>query len=45
MPDFPLLDIGLTREKSFAVAERLAGLKIPFAFITGHGSDKVPAHM
>jgi DNA-binding response OmpR family regulator len=38
-----LLDIGLTREKSFAVSERLAELKIPFAFVTGYGEDKVPA--
>jgi len=43
-PDFALLDIGLAREKSFAVAERLDALKIPFAFVTGYGSDaSVPA--
>jgi CheY-like chemotaxis protein len=42
-PDFALLDVGLIHEKSFAVAERLAGLKIPFAFVTGYGGDKVPA--
>jgi CheY-like chemotaxis protein len=42
-PDFALLDIGLTREKTFAVAERLVGLKIPFAFVTGYNEDKVPA--
>jgi len=41
-PDFALLDVGLIREKSFAVAERLAGLKIPFAFVTGYGEDKIP---
>ena len=41
-PDFALLDVGLVREKSFAVAERLAGLKIPFAFVTGYGEDKIP---
>jgi len=29
-PDFALLDVGLIREKSFAVAERLDALKIPF---------------
>jgi CheY-like chemotaxis protein len=35
-PDFALLDIGLIREKSFAVAERLDALKIPFVFVTGY---------
>src|SRR5947207_4773170 len=38
-PDFALLDVGLVREKSFAIAERLAELKIPFVFITGYGRD------
>jgi CheY-like chemotaxis protein len=38
-PDFALLDVGLLREKSFAVAERLAALQIPFGFVTGYGSD------
>jgi CheY-like chemotaxis protein len=38
-PDFALLDIGLVREKSFAVAERLDVLEIPFAFVTGYGAD------
>ena len=38
-PDFALLDVGLVREKSFAIAERLAALKIPFVFITGYGAD------
>ena len=37
-PDFALLDVGLVREKSFAVAERLETLGIPFAFITGYGA-------
>jgi DNA-binding LytR/AlgR family response regulator len=36
-PDFALLDVGLVREKSFAVAERLDALKIPFVFVTGYG--------
>ena len=40
-PDFALLDIGLLREKSFAVAERLEALRIPFAFISGYGADAV----
>ena len=38
-PEFALLDVGLIREKSFAVAERLEALKIPFAFVTGYGAD------
>ncbi len=42
-PDFALLDVGLARGKSFDVADRLAALKIPFAFVTGYGGDKVDA--
>jgi len=43
-PDFALLDVSLIREKSFAVAERLDGLKIPYAFVTGYGVDtRLPA--
>jgi DNA-binding NtrC family response regulator len=41
-PDFALLDVGLVREKSFAIAERLNAMKIPFAFVTGYGADRVP---
>src|SRR5215831_6712575 len=43
LPDFALLDVGLAREKSFKVAERLEVLKIPYAFVTGYGSDRVDA--
>ena len=39
-PDFALLDVGLSEDKSFAVANRLAALKIPFAFVTGYSGDK-----
>ncbi|MDO9561716.1 MAG: response regulator [Bradyrhizobium sp.] len=43
-PDFALLDVGLVREKSFAIAERLNELKIPFIFVTGYGVDvRLPA--
>jgi CheY-like chemotaxis protein len=43
-PDFALLDVGLISEKSFAIAERLAALKISFAFVTGYGADvRLPA--
>ena len=38
-PDFALLDVSLIREKSFAIAERLEALQIPFAFVTGYGAD------
>jgi DNA-binding NtrC family response regulator len=39
-PDFALLDVGLSEDKSFAVANRLVALKVPFAFMTGYSSDK-----
>ncbi|MBW7964034.1 response regulator [Bradyrhizobium sp. BR 10261] len=43
-PDFALLDVELIREKSFAIAERLAALEIPFAFVTGYGAEtSIPA--
>jgi CheY-like chemotaxis protein len=43
-PDFALLDVSLIREKSFAIAERLDALKIPYIFVTGYGADAgVPA--
>jgi CheY-like chemotaxis protein len=42
VPDFALLDVGLVREQSFEVAEKLAELNVPFAFATGYGADRVP---
>ncbi|WP_187437218.1 response regulator [Bradyrhizobium rifense] len=43
-PDFALLDVELIREKSFAIAERLVALKIPFVFVTGYGAEtSIPA--
>jgi CheY-like chemotaxis protein len=39
VPDFALLDVGLVREKSFAIAERLEALSIAFVFVTGYGAD------
>jgi CheY-like chemotaxis protein len=43
-PNFALLDVGLVREKSFAIAERLDALNIPFVFVTGYGADvRLPA--
>jgi CheY-like chemotaxis protein len=45
-PEFALLDVGLVREKSFAVAERLQALKIPFIFVTGYGAEiRLPASL
>ena len=38
VPDFALLDVGLIRENSFAIAEKLAALDIPFVFVTGYGA-------
>ncbi len=38
-PDFALLDVELVREKSFAIAERLVALKIPFVFVTGYRAE------
>jgi CheY-like chemotaxis protein len=43
-PDFAMLDVGLIREKTFAIAERLDALKIPYVFVTGYGADvRLPA--
>jgi DNA-binding NtrC family response regulator len=39
VPEFALLDIGLVQEKSFAIAERLEALGVPFAFVSGYGAD------
>ena len=42
-PDFALLDVGLVYEKSYAVAERLQALNVPFVFVTGYSSEvKLP---
>jgi len=38
-PAFAVLDVALVREKSFAVAEWLDRLQIPFVFVTGYGRD------
>jgi len=43
-PDFAFLDVSLIHENSFAIAERLDALKIPYVFVTGYGADaKIPA--
>jgi CheY-like chemotaxis protein len=45
-PDFALLDVELVRETSFAIAERLASLKIPFVFVTGYGVEvRIPREL
>ena len=38
-----ILDVNLGGEKTYAVADILAGRKIPFAFVTGYGPDTVVA--
>lgn len=39
--DFALLDVNLAGEKSFPIADVLAGRGIPFAFVTGYGQRGV----
>lgn len=42
-PDFAFLDVELMGERSFAIAERLDALAIPFVFVTGYGAEvRVP---
>jgi two-component SAPR family response regulator len=45
-PDFALLDVELIRETSFAIAERLIALKVPFVFVTGYGAEaRIPPEL
>jgi DNA-binding NtrC family response regulator len=45
-PNFALLDVELVREKSFAIAEHLIALKIPFVFVTGYGAEvRIPPEL
>lgn len=45
-PDFALLDVELIRETSFAIAERLIELKVPFVFVTGYGAEaRIPSEL
>jgi hypothetical protein len=40
----PQRDVGAIRETSFAIAERLDALKIPFVFVTGYDAAvSIPA--
>jgi light-regulated signal transduction histidine kinase (bacteriophytochrome)/ActR/RegA family two-component response regulator len=39
-PDFALLDVNLGGETSFAVAEQLIALGVPFAFASGYGEQE-----
>lgn len=43
VPDFALLDVGLVRESSFEVADKLAALDVPFVFVTGYGGHRLDA--
>ncbi|WP_407116004.1 response regulator [Bradyrhizobium sp. LMG 9283] len=46
IPDFALLDVELIRETSFAIAERLMELKVPFVFVTGYGAEaRIPSEL
>jgi CheY-like chemotaxis protein len=38
-PDLALLDVNLGLESSFAVADRLKALGVPFVFATGYGKN------
>jgi light-regulated signal transduction histidine kinase (bacteriophytochrome)/CheY-like chemotaxis protein len=40
-PDIAILDVNLGLETSFAVADELAALGIPFMFATGYGEDSI----
>ena len=40
--DFGLLDINLTGERSYPVAEALSARRTPFLFISGYGDHAVP---
>ena len=42
VPEVALLDVGLVRETSLAIALRLDELGVPFAFVTGYDSNSVP---
>ena len=43
--DFALLDVNLGYHTSYATAEILRGRHIPFAFLTGHGSERIREDM
>jgi DNA-binding response OmpR family regulator len=43
--DAAILDIGLGKETSFPVAERLLADGVPFAFTTGYSAGQVPQHL
>lgn len=44
-PDAALLDLDLGGVTSLPVAEALAGRGVPFAFLSGHGAEALPAAM
>jgi CheY-like chemotaxis protein len=43
--DFALLDVNLGHRTSYGTAEILRQRKIPFAFLTGHGVDRIREDM
>jgi DNA-binding NtrC family response regulator len=45
VPGYAFVDVNLGDEKSFAVAQKLSELGVPFAFATGYGSSEdFPPH-
>src|SRR3546814_17119221 len=42
-PDVALLDIALSGEQRFPIADRLSELGVPFAFVTGLAAEALPA--
>src|SRR3546814_5501454 len=43
LPILALLDIALSGEQSFPIADRLSELGVPFAFVTGLAAEALPA--
>jgi len=41
-PDGVILDVSLGRETSFAIADRLTAIGVPFVFATGHADSSLP---
>jgi DNA-binding response OmpR family regulator len=44
-PDLAILDINIHNQTSFAIAERLDRLRVPFIFASGYGNKANPAGM
>jgi DNA-binding response OmpR family regulator len=42
-PDIAVLDINLRGDTSFAIADELKSLRVPFLFATGYDANSIPA--